>query len=305
MTPRAVRALRLAVCLLLLLAGASRPAPAAQPDGSRFEHGLLWRVERPGVPASHLFGTAHLADMRSRILPPPVARAFAAADSLSIEVLLTPQTKARMLVAMLPGPGESLDKILPPELCDAVVDYASRYFPEPERVKGLKPWALLGLFALPPSQVARQLRGELSLDFWLQREAERAGKRVYGLESAAEHIDTLAGLPLEAQIGLLRSILGAGDPERAFALVRSLYEAGDLGALAAVQEAALAGLDPPTAAAVRARLIEDRNRRMVERMAPRLAEGNAFVAVGALHLPGPRGILSLLEGQGYAVTRVY
>jgi hypothetical protein len=45
--------------------------------------------------------------------------------------------------------------------------------------------------------------------------------------------------------------------------------------------------------------------RMVERMIPRLAEGDAFVAVGALHLPAERGILNLLAERGYRISRVY
>ena len=38
---------------------------------------------------------------------------------------------------------------------------------------------------------------------------------------------------------------------------------------------------------------------------PRLAEGGAFIAVGALHLPGESGILKHLEGRGYQLTRLY
>jgi uncharacterized protein YbaP (TraB family) len=52
-------------------------------------------------------------------------------------------------------------------------------------------------------------------------------------------------------------------------------------------------------------LIDRRNLLMVERMAMRLAEGNAFIAVGALHLPGDQGILHLLEQQGYKVRPLY
>jgi uncharacterized protein YbaP (TraB family) len=62
--------------------------------------------------------------------------------------------------------------------------------------------------------------------------------------------------------------------------------------------------DAATQALVRERLINDRNRRMVERMLPWLREGSAFVAVGALHLAGPEGILRLLSDRGYRVTRV-
>ena len=38
---------------------------------------------------------------------------------------------------------------------------------------------------------------------------------------------------------------------------------------------------------------------------PRLAKRRAFIAVGAVHLPGERGILNLLVQQGYAITRIY
>jgi uncharacterized protein YbaP (TraB family) len=44
---------------------------------------------------------------------------------------------------------------------------------------------------------------------------------------------------------------------------------------------------------------------MVERMDGLLQEGDAFVAVGALHLPGRQGILQLLADRGYRVTRVH
>ena len=35
---------------------------------------------------------------------------------------------------------------------------------------------------------------------------------------------------------------------------------------------------------------------------PILAAGNAFIAVGALHLPGPDGLVELLRKAGYTVT---
>ena len=53
------------------------------------------------------------------------------------------------------------------------------------------------------------------------------------------------------------------------------------------------------------RFNEARNRTMVQRMAVHLGEGGAFVAIGALHLPGETGLLSLLAAQGYRITQVY
>jgi uncharacterized protein YbaP (TraB family) len=164
---------------------------------------------------------------------------------------------------------------------------------------------VLELLGLPPSEFKRQAAGERPLDFWLQDQAECAGKRVYGLETGVEHLDALAGLPLSAQIGMLRSMVRGPDPEIGLKMLRLVYETRDLRALAALQALQMSSLGPEDGAAVQTHLVDDRNRLMVERMAPRLAEGNAFIAVGALHLPGELGILQRLARQGYTITAVY
>ncbi|UCE88321.1 MAG: TraB/GumN family protein [Pseudomonadota bacterium] len=63
--------------------------------------------------------------------------------------------------------------------------------------------------------------------------------------------------------------------------------------------------DPEIAELFTRRFIVERNRLMLERMQPRLREGNAFIAVGALHLPGEQGLLRLLERRGYRVKAIY
>ena len=51
-------------------------------------------------------------------------------------------------------------------------------------------------------------------------------------------------------------------------------------------------------------LIRKRNRNMAARAAGLLAGGNAFIAVGALHLPGGEGLVELIRQAGYKVTPV-
>jgi uncharacterized protein YbaP (TraB family) len=53
------------------------------------------------------------------------------------------------------------------------------------------------------------------------------------------------------------------------------------------------------------RLLPDRNRIMARHAENVLIDGGAFIAVGAAHLPGETGLLTLLAKRGYAVTRVY
>ena len=53
------------------------------------------------------------------------------------------------------------------------------------------------------------------------------------------------------------------------------------------------------------RVVHDRSVVMAFRMQRELRRGNAFVALGALHLYGEKGVLALLEEDGYRAARVF
>ena len=96
-----------------------------------------------------------------------------------------------------------------------------------------------------------------------------------------------------------------GELKSVFEEMISIYLKRDLPGLQALNEKYTASDNPKLEQKLMAELIDARNLRMLERMAPRLKEGKAFVAVGALHLPGDHGLLRLLERQGYRVSAVY
>jgi uncharacterized protein YbaP (TraB family) len=52
-------------------------------------------------------------------------------------------------------------------------------------------------------------------------------------------------------------------------------------------------------------LLIGRNETMAERSAPLLAKGGAFIAVGALHLPGKGGLIARFRALGYRVVNVW
>ena len=140
----------------------------------------------------------------------------------------------------------------------------------------------------------------------LQEEAKRRGIRIHQLETPEEQIATLEALFEEDQRSALQEVIdNNARVEEMFESMRRSYLAGDLNAFYDLMIEHTAGGDRALVESVLEGPIYARNERMVARMAERLRDGNAFIAVGALHLPGERGILHLLEQQGFAVRRLY
>lgn len=52
------------------------------------------------------------------------------------------------------------------------------------------------------------------------------------------------------------------------------------------------------------RMVFQRNAKWIPELEPLFAKGDVFVAVGADHLIGDRGVVALLRGRGYTVTRI-
>lgn len=293
------------LALLFIVLGVAA-ARAALPDPMPFSDGVLWRVERADGAASYVFGTLHSTDERITALPQPVSDAFAASQTLAIECILDNPAIFKISRAMLLPGGQRLDASMSAAQVARLKDVSANYHMPFNMVTRFKPWGAMMLFSVPPSEHLRAAAGLKPLDERLRADAAAAGKTVLGLETVDEQIDTLDGMvPADQMLMLDSTLQDSGQIEHVFAGLRDAYLARDLVAVYGILNAEKS--DDATGAVSRfeQRLIIDRNRRMVERMDKLLQRGNAFVAVGALHLPGAHGILQLLSNEGYQVTRVY
>jgi uncharacterized protein len=282
-----------AVALLAFLAAA--PALAAE----AYERGLLWRVEGKGAPPSHVFGTVHLADPRVTRLPPAVARELDRASSVSLEMTLDNSNIMTLANRMLYTDGRDLQSVAGAELFGkAAAITAELGLPEP-LLRMFKPWAVALVLSAPPQDPANVL------DFVLARRAQEKGKPVHELEGMEEQIAALEGFPESEQVALLRhAVENRSRMADWIGRIVEAYLARDLAAMQRISEESSGG-DQRANEVFADRLLYQRNERMVERMEPRLAEGGAFIAVGAMHLYGSRGVPALLERRGYRVTVVY
>lgn len=277
------------------------PASFAAEDARRYDRGLLWRVAQRGAPPCYLFGTLHHDDERVTRIAAPVQRAFSAARTVAIELIGDDDAVGKYRLAMLhqqPLLAELIGEADWPRY-DALL--AEHGLP-PEARAHLKPWAAL-LTLLRPAQPPGVI-----LDQLLLADARSRGKTLVALESIDQQIAAMDELPQDTQLALLRH--AEAQYERIQQSVGALIEAyleRDLRALWRINADVMIGDEALALHNQRFldSLLFERNSRFTERMTPLIDRGRCFVAFGALHLYGPRGVPALLAQRGYRVRRVY
>jgi uncharacterized protein YbaP (TraB family) len=256
---------------------------------------------RKGVAASHVYGTIHVADARLE-LPPPVLKAFAGAKTLMLEFLADAYSKERFLEAAMFLDSQTLEQKIGAEDFERAFEHLRPIGLSREFVNKLKPWGVLLNLRNPGGADGSPLDAQL---------LERARARRMPLdqiEGVEEQIFTFDEFPMASQVALLKHSLAHHD-ELLQLSARTLdaYLAADLAAIWRLREE-FVQRHPQIAAhqaVMTKRVLYDRSVVMAFRMQRQLRRGGAFVALGALHLYGDKGVLALLQEDGYTASRVF
>jgi uncharacterized protein YbaP (TraB family) len=292
--------LGIAFALLLGMLGAGAPG-IVRPT----EHPFLYRIE--GTPPSFLYGTIHVPDDRVLAQPRSVRLALQRSDVLVTELRFDAETQ-RVLVSGLSLPeGRALADAAPAPLVARIERYLNG--------KGL-PLAPFQHFKLVALGAQLEMLDYLSarrpaLDQQLMQQAKQAGKALDALERPEEQIAALDALTPAEQVQVVDEELARleklapGEPGPVEKMVVA-YVAGDEKALWAESMAYVDPADPVDAKFIDA-LFTQRNARLAERIDQRLSAQPPrayFVAIGALHLFGPEGVIARLEKRGRTFVRL-
>lgn len=261
--------------------------------------GLLWRVVK-GEAENFIFGTIHSGDPRALAVLDYVYPAFDDAKQFALEMDLNPLSGLKVAEAMLIDDGQTLADLVGEALYQKTLKIVVQHGIEKQAVKTLKPWAVMSMMSMPKQ------KSNTFMDKILYEKAHQQKKKVVGLETPAEQIAVFDALILADQITLLQNAVDEYDGyAEMFDHLIKLYQARNLPAIQKMSDEYMADASDHLADTLMARLIVNRNKKMVERMLPLLRKGQTFVAVGALHLPGHNGILQALARRGYSIKRVY
>ncbi len=302
MTRRAPAAL---LPLLFFLACAATPErqmpPGRYPEPGR---NLLWEIRSP-TGTLYLLGSVHVGDPTLYPLSPPIERAFALANKLAVEVDVEKNPGETSLEALKFGvyqDGRSLPQILPNDVWLALDEEMRKYGLSAASFMHVKPW-FVALMIINLRYEKTNYSAEYGVDRHFLRRA-RGRVPIVELESAALQMDMFNLLSDELQVQFLRDTLDA----RARSVPRleeivGAWRVGDDQKL----ETYLFADDPhdKLSQALRKIVFDDRNFAMAAKIEEYLKSGDSFfVVVGAGHLLGPTGIVTLLGQRGYSVRRL-
>ncbi|MGE5792269.1 MAG: TraB/GumN family protein [Bacteroidota bacterium] len=277
-------------------------APLAA-QAAPFDEGLLWRVSKAGLHDSFVFGTIHIADPRVNRIAKPVEDALARTRTLALELGGGAVIDPQVFELEQFRDGRRLEPLIGDEAFAQVrAELGAQDVPE-RVIERMKPWAAMVKLAR-----AAPRGEETSLDQRLLAAARARGLKVAPLEWVEEQIASFDAVPLESQIALLKHVLvNRAALEADVDATIDAWLRGDLARLARLSDRMgdrFPGMGPHYRQLTR-HLIHNRTILMHHRLFMPLRGGRVFVAVGALHLHGDKGLLGLIARDGYRVTRAW
>ncbi len=276
------------------------------PNGS----GIFWKIEKPGLAPSWLLGTMHVTDPRVLKMPDGADAAFDAAGVVVIESDEVLDEKKAM-AGILTRPeltmftdGSSIETLLGKDDLALLEDGLKQRGIPLSAVSRMKPWMLMAFVSQSACEMARKAKATAFLDKRIAMDGVEEGKTVKGLETYAEQLSAMAAIPTEIHMKSLVEAVRLGPRmDDVFETMTQLYVSGEIGVITPLlKRIAPDGSDDAGYAEFEELVVTGRNHLMAERAAPILSEGNVFMAVGALHLPGEEGLVELLAKQGFKVS---
>lgn len=256
---------------------------------------MIFSISHPDLPAhSFVMGTMHSRDSRAFTYYAKAIELMKQCAVFGPEMNTTLIDTVQWQQAFTLPPELVLDQVWAPGKYSKKRAMLRKAFGlDLDALKGVSPVFIQGLM------MASCLGSEQpqTLDQMLLDNALQQGMAIKGIESPEDQYAIAKSLDAGIQIQQLDAMLGRPDKFRHHAhKLAMLYANNELTPLYQLGKRGLG--------AFRQILLYDRNQRMAEAIHHQIRQAGNFVAIGAAHLPGQKGVLRLLKQRGYKVTAV-
>jgi len=267
------------------------------------EKSLLWEISGNGLAKpSYLYGTIHMLCKEDAVLSDSLAIAIEKTDKVYLEVDIDNLFEMFGAFAKMKMKGDTtLADLLSKEDYSKVKEYM-------EGSNSLLPFSVLETYK--PMLVSSLMmesgigcEDPVAMEQLIMERAKKSGKKVDGLETMAYQLSIFDSIPYKVQAEeLLKYVKDGGkssEADKEFDEMMEAYKDQDLDKLSN-----LIGKSGSNIMPYEDLLLNNRNRNWVNKLKTIMKEKPVTVAVGAGHLPGEKGVISLLRKEGYTLRPV-
>ena len=260
------------------------------------ENSLLWEISGNGLTMpSYLFGTFHLLCKEDINFSTSLKQAIKNSSEIYLELDLDdPSTLISGMMLMSMKGGKKLKDFYKPEDYKRLTDYFKDSLKMPiGLLQSMKP-EFLGALLYPKMMPCN---ATVSVEEEIMALAKQDNKKINGLETMAFQASVFDSIPYEKQAAdLLESIDSMAKSSKDFNIMLMAYKNQQLKEIEKIVNDPDMGMEDSQDL-----LLNDRNKNWVGQLKNIMKNNPVFVAVGAGHLVGEQGVISLLKKEGYTL----
>jgi len=263
------------------------------------EKSLLWEISGKGLKKpSYLFGTIHLICPADFVLSDSLKSSIEKTGQIALEIDMDdPGLMAAMTKTMFMSGDKKLTDILSEKDYNCLNQFYKDSLKMDIAAFGkAKPFMMMGpmfnkILGCEPQSYEVSLMGL----------AAKQKSEIIGLESIEEQMAIFDTIPYDKQAGMLINMIEKlPETKREFKGLVELYKKQDLQELYNLTLKSEFGLDGQDEV-----MLFKRNQNWISRIDKIVHEKPTFIAVGAAHLGGEKGVIALLRKEGYSVRAIF
>lgn len=295
---------RLFLLLLMIAAVACSPAKkTASTNTHKLENALLWKIEGPDFQSpSYLFGTIHLIGKDEFFYPDGLLAAVDEVDRITFEIdiadMMDPIKQMGLMQKAFMRDNTSLKDLLTEDEYSLVKDHFDQIGMPLFFFERMQPM-FLTVFGYSDVNPGSFQNGDmLSYEFELNKLAEQKNLETAGLETIEYQLSAIDSIPYDQQAQML--IESLRDKKKGADQLKLMVEMYTLQEIERMYSEL--GEDAAGSEEFEQILLTNRNKNWIPIIANMASEKPTLFAVGAGHLGGPQGVITLLKNQGYTLT---
>ena len=290
-----MRLLKILLLLIIFFSCKAQPRQAKLIINKN-ENSLLWEVSGNGLAhPSYLFGTFHLMCKDDIHLSKQLKIALSQSDTVYMEMDMDdPSTMLGGLLFMNMKDGKTLEQLYTPAEYKKVKAFFTDSLHTPiSFLQSMKPMLLEALL-YPKLMPCKSVSG---VEEELMKIAKQEKKEIKGLETMEFQASVFDSIPYAEQAKeLLNAIDSLSSYKTTFDTMMNVYKSQRIDEIETLFNKSEFGMKDHQDI-----LLNDRNKNWVKQLKVITKTTNVFVAVGAGHLVGKEGLISLLRKEGYTV----